>query len=153
MEVNVSRDFAFNLLHKSNLCIFFLLAITIPLSGITLKGKIVDTNTLQPLSFVNIGVKGTRYGTASNSTGDFVLNIPDKYENGIVRFSCIGYEAKEMSIKELINQPVVKLTTSVIRLEEVTIIPDSTLRTFLKKVWIKIFISDNIILGGVITFL
>jgi hypothetical protein len=96
--------------------ILFFHIITFPLSAITLKGKIIDANTSQPLSFVNIGVKGTRYGTASNSTGNFVLNIPDKYKNGIIRFSCIGYEAKERSIKELLNQQIVKLTPSVIRL-------------------------------------
>jgi len=118
--------------------ILFFHIITFPLSAITLKGKIIDANTSQPLSFVNIGVKGTRYGTASNSTGNFVLNIPDKYKNGIIRFSCIGYEAKERSIKELLNQQIVKLTPSVIRLNEVTIMPDSTLRSFLTKAARKI---------------
>ncbi len=110
----------------------------IPFSAQILKGKVIDAETPKPLSFVNIGIKGTSYGTASNSSGDFVINVPERYKNSTLQFSCIGYETKSLSVQEVLRQKEVRLQPSVIPLDEVTVMPDSTLRSFLRKAYLKI---------------
>jgi hypothetical protein len=125
---------------KMKIYVFTLLflLITLPLSATTLKGRVIDAKTSKPLSFVNIGVKGTRYGTASNSAGTFVLNIPEQHKRGVLRFSCIGYEAKELAVSGFMQEKIVRLKPSVTPLTEVTVMPDSTLRSFLRKAFRKI---------------
>ena len=110
----------------------------IPLSAQILKGKVIDAETPKPLSFVNIGIKGTSYGTASNSSGDFVINVPERFKNSTLQFSCIGYETKSLSVREVLRQKEVRLQPSVIPLDEVTVMPDSTLRSFLRRAARKI---------------
>jgi predicted nuclease of restriction endonuclease-like RecB superfamily len=111
---------------------------TLSLSALTLKGKVIDAETHEPLSFVNIGIKGTRYGTASNTSGSFVINVPEEYKNSTLQFSCIGYETKSLSVQEVLRQKKVQLRPSVVSLDEVTVMPDSTLRSFSRKAYLKI---------------
>ncbi len=59
-----------------------------------LTGKIIDANTDEPLIGVNIILKGTYYGAASDINGKFTIeNItPGTYN---VRISFIGYKTVE----------------------------------------------------------
>ena len=123
-------------LNLNTLLVFLLFHI--PLSSQTIKGKVIDTETSKPLSFVNIGIKGTSYGTASNTSGDFVINVPERFKNSTLQFSCIGYETKSLSVREVLRQKEVRLQPSVIPLDEVTVMPDSTLRSFLRRAARKI---------------
>jgi hypothetical protein len=118
--------------------LFCLLLFYIPLSAQTLKGRVIDAKTSKPLSFVNIGVKGARYGTARNSAGTFVLNVPEQHKNEVLQFSCIGFETKEVPVHKLSSQPIIRLQPSVVPLDEVTVMPDSTLRSFLRRAARKI---------------
>ncbi len=44
----------------------------------TIRGKAIDENSKEPLPFVNIVVKGTSYGTASDEKGNFeIQNLPE----------------------------------------------------------------------------
>jgi hypothetical protein len=118
--------------------LFFFLFFHLPLSALTLKGEVIDAETHEPLSFVNIGIKGSRYGTASNTSGSFVINVPEEYKNSTLQFSCIGYETKSLSVQEVLRQKKVQLQPSVVPLDEVTVMPDSTLRSFLRRAARKI---------------
>jgi hypothetical protein len=118
--------------------LFFFLFFHLPLSALTLKGEVIDAETHEPLSFVNIGIKGSRYGTASNTSGSFVINVPEEHKNSTLQFSCIGYETKSLSVQEVLRQKKVQLRPSVVSLDEVTVMPDSTLRSFSRKAYLKI---------------
>lgn len=136
---------------KSFFILLFLLYNSITLSAIKLHGEIIDAKTSEPISFVNIGIKGTRYGTASNSAGTFVLNVPEQHKNGVLQFSCIGFETRELPVHELLSQHVVRLEPSVVPLDEVTVMPDSTLRSFLRRAARKIpenYTSSSSLLTG-----
>ncbi len=104
-------------------------------------GKITDSKTSKSLPFVNIVIKGTYNGTTTNTNGEFSINLPTNPKYRTLVFSCIGYETKEYSIKTGETNISVQLTPHAYDISEVTIMPDSTLRSFLRKAFNKI--PDN----------
>lgn len=90
----------------------------IQLSGIIIH----NADSLHPIPYVNIGVKGTARGTASNYEGFFSLPV---YQNDTVQFSAIGYdratlvlpekmEANRYSIIQTMNSDTIRLPESII---------------------------------------
>tara|TARA_R110001592_G_scaffold363111_1_gene680556 strand:+ start:37574 stop:40549 length:2976 start_codon:yes stop_codon:yes gene_type:complete len=81
--------------------ILFLSAITFG-QELQVKGQITDEDGA-PLPFVNVIVKGTTIGTASDFDGQFYLSVSKK--NAILVFMSMGYEAQEINIngKKVIN--------------------------------------------------
>ncbi len=65
------------------------------LQGIEVSGTVLD-EAGNPLIGVNIQVKGTGTGTATDFNGQFV--IPDVEEDGILVVSYVGYETQEIPI-------------------------------------------------------
>jgi len=129
---------------KSNyfLILSFLLFCFINIKANTeIKGAIIDTKTNKAIPFVNISIKNTHYGTVSDINGNYKFVVSAKYNNATICFSCIGYNSKEISIYQLKNKPNISLVPADVQLGEVTIMPDSTLRSFLKKAHDKI--PDN----------
>src|SRR4051794_24402153 len=57
------------------------------------EGKVQDESG-QPLSGVNINVKGTSLFTTSNAKGEF--SIEDPAVNGVLVFSYVGYTSMEI---------------------------------------------------------
>ncbi len=104
----------------------------------TFSGKIIDSKTLQPLPFVNIGIKGTYNGTTTNIQGEFSINIPSNPKYRTLVFSCIGYETKEYRIQNNESSLSLHLKPLTYDISEITIMPDSTLRSFLRKAFDKI---------------
>ncbi|MCF6270705.1 MAG: DUF5686 and carboxypeptidase regulatory-like domain-containing protein [Melioribacteraceae bacterium] len=77
--------------------IVFLIFSSILYSQVTsLSGNINNNETDKPISFVNIGVKGTYFGTSSNEFGQFKLALKNGTHNLI--FSCVGYETKTIAV-------------------------------------------------------
>ena len=59
--------------------------------GNTLSGKVIDSQTGEPLTGANVVISGTNLGGSTDVSGDFIIyNIPDG--NYIVRASMIGYQ-------------------------------------------------------------
>lgn len=90
----------------------------------TVKGKITDSKTLQPVPFANIIVDGTNKGTTSDINGNFELkDVP----NGYIRLavSCIGYSVKLTEdifvTRDRINFKEIKLDPTTLNLTEVEI--------------------------------
>ncbi len=61
----------------------------------TIKGKVIDSGTGETLPGVNIVVKGTSNGTATDSNGEFSLSVP---ANGTILASFVGYKTSEIAI-------------------------------------------------------
>ena len=87
-----------------------------------LSGEVLELGTQNALPFVNIGVLGKRKGTVSDMEGKFYLKIQDEMLDDTLRFSMVGYESQEMSvrswIKQLESDPKVFLATRVNNLKQ-----------------------------------
>ncbi len=65
----------------------------------TVSGTVIDAQTGESLAGVNIIVEGTMVGVATNSQGEFTLNINDEPPLTIL-VSIIGYRTREIVISE-----------------------------------------------------
>ena len=76
-----------------------------------IKGKVVDTSGSQPISYTNIGLEGTLFGTASDAEGNFELKIPEDLASKNIYFSAVGYQNRQFPVTELFNKDfsVIKL--------------------------------------------
>ena len=80
--------------------IVFLFIATQIFSQNLLKGKIVNSETEEPLSLANISIDNTNYGTTSDEKGYFELNV-EGYSNENLIISYIGFETKKIPLNEL----------------------------------------------------
>ncbi len=84
----------------------------------TLKGIVVDSVTLNALPNVSVKLKGTAYGTITNTNGVFSIKVK---ETDSLVFSSIGYDRLELPVYFGEDVMFVRLTQQVIMLREVTI--------------------------------
>lgn len=85
----------------------------------TLSGKITNEKSRQPLAFVNVVVNDGQTGSMSDIDGKYVITASEPIRT--VKFSCIGYETKEIEVlpdKEKLN---IALTPVTFELQEVTV--------------------------------
>ncbi len=75
------------------------------------KGKVIDEASLEPVSYTNIGLEGTYFGTASDAEGNFELKIPDDLSAKNVFFSAVGFKNKTFPVSDLFEKEfnVIKL--------------------------------------------
>lgn len=86
---------------------------------ITVKGKVTEAQTGETLPGVSILVKGTVQGTTTNNEGEFSIKVTDK--KAILVFSYVGYEAKEVTVGNLLTINVA-LKTDNKSLQEVVVV-------------------------------
>lgn len=88
-------------------------------------GNIVDKNSKESLSYVNIGVIGKKIGTVSNNKGEFQIELNEKYDNDTLKISIIGYKSlifKVSSFKNIIlKNPILQLEEETTELQEVVV--------------------------------
>ncbi len=58
----------------------------------SIKGRVLDQVTNEPVAFTNISISDTFFGTASDESGDFELKIPGEMVSSEVHFSAVGYK-------------------------------------------------------------
>lgn len=91
---------------------------------ITIKGKIVDSETERPLENANITIKGNeRFGTVSNSEGIFILSTDFSPDN-ILEVSYIGYKKYSQAVTIFSASPsinIIKLISSVISSQSILV--------------------------------
>src|SRR5690606_24640853 len=86
--------------------------------ALDISGTVMD-NEGNPLIGVNIRVKGTDFGTATDADGAFYLDDVD--EHAILVFSYIGYQTKEVAVAGNISLMVTLLSDSQL-LDEVVVV-------------------------------
>ncbi len=86
--------------------------------GIELKGKVTDENG-KPLEGVTVAVKGTTRAAVTNAQGQFV--IADAPANGVIVFSSIGFERREIKINGKSDFGNISLLTAVEKINEVVV--------------------------------
>ena len=92
-----------------------LVIISSPLFGQTgvgkLSGKIVDSQTKDPLIGANVVIVNTNLGAATNTTGDyFILNIPPGTYT--VKISYVGYSPKQINDVRIVSGITYELNAS-----------------------------------------
>jgi len=89
----------------------------------SLKGKVVEASSNRPVSYTNIGLEGTFYGTASDSAGNFELKIPAELVDKAIYFSAVGFKNKQFPVNTLFSKSfnVIKLQSQSYGVDEVDI--------------------------------
>jgi hypothetical protein len=92
----------------------------------TIKGRVLDKETQEPLMYTNISVVGTNMGGITNENGGFILdNIPVGVRT--LQFSYIGYETRRVENVSVIGSAdvnlVIELIPQAISLADVTVTP------------------------------
>ena len=90
-------------------------------SGQMIEGHVFDKKSAQPLEFVTIGVIGTNFGTVSDETGRFSLNLSKLSPNDKVRISFIGYKPVVFTISDLTPGISIQLENAPTELPEVVV--------------------------------
>ncbi len=84
----------------------------------TLKGKVIDEKSHEPLAFVNIVINGGRYGTVTNIDGEFEIQSREEIQN--ISFSYVGYEPLSLIYSDFTK--VIRLKATAFDLKEFTVV-------------------------------
>lgn len=103
--------------------VFLLSCITVAFAqeSRTIIGHITETAGNKPVSGVSVQLKGTNQGTTSDEAGNYSLRIPPGKSNGVLIFSSVNYETKEVSINNQ-SQINISLVTKAVTMGDVVVI-------------------------------
>ncbi len=103
---------------KLQISLFFLFLVGQWLVAQSVTGVIYDGFTKLPLEGVHIITKGNKYGSFSNATGSFTMEIK---KNNILVFSHVGYVSIKYTVKQNDNELVIYLNPLVNELQNIQI--------------------------------
>ncbi|GIL22895.1 MAG: hypothetical protein BroJett042_14080 [Bacteroidota bacterium] len=89
-----------------------------PYHGTLVRGRVYSSEDGMPLPGVNVIVKGTIYGTVTDTNGEYYLTVP---AGGTLVFSFIGLKTEEINTNNR-NEVDVELTADVTQLSEVVVV-------------------------------
>ena len=104
----------------------FLLGFSFILNSQTIKGKVIDAQTKEPLESVAIYFDNTTVGTTTDKAGIFSLNYNDAIVSGLI-ISYLGYETIMLSDYRQNTYQNIALRPSINELDEVVINEDDGL--------------------------
>jgi len=81
--------------------LLFILSTVFAFGQKTIKGKILNEATKDPIPYANIGVINSNVGTISNFDGSFSIIIPQKLIHDSLTFSSLGFFKKTMALSIL----------------------------------------------------
>ncbi len=87
---------------------------------ITIRGKVIDEHSKEPLPFVSLGIPGTQYSTYSNPQGEFELRLPRNIRDSIF-VQTLGYTTKKFAPPLRDTFLVIEMTRHIQTLPEVVI--------------------------------
>jgi hypothetical protein len=74
-----------------------------------IDGKILNSNTKEPVSFATVKLKSNQLGIYANSNGDFKISNNPEFQNDSVQISCIGFKQYSVAFKDLKTNSVNKI--------------------------------------------
>ncbi len=87
-----------------------------------IRGKVYDSQTNEPLPYVNVSFKGLTIGTITSESGEFFLESRTASDTLVVSF--VGYQPKRIAIKKGVYQELnVKLEPEAIEIAAVIVKP------------------------------
>jgi CubicO group peptidase (beta-lactamase class C family) len=125
--------------------VYFIFTINSSFSQTTIKGKVLNRDTNEPIVYANIGISNSNIGTISNPDGSFEILIPKKHATDTLFFSALGFGKRSTPIPTLLKE-----TTIVYLREKVSVLDEVLVNE--KKAVNKIFeLGNNDFKGGIIT--
>lgn len=89
-----------------------------------IKGKIVDEESGESLTFATISVEGTNIGTVTNSEGEFAIKLPKDIVVDNLAFGFLGYKNRVIPVSSLDKKKnIIKLEPSSINITEIMVRP------------------------------
>jgi hypothetical protein len=104
----------------------------------TLHGRIVDSQTGYPLSFATVSINRLGIGTASNSDGNWALQIPTNAGDEAMTFTFMGYTTKTVRLSDVRQAPTVSMQAKSFEMAEVIVVPKDFCKDFLGKAYAAI---------------
>ena len=132
-----------DLKHLKLLFILPILLHIFSISGQTihLNGVVKNVDDKKAIPNITILTQDGKIGTATNNRGEFSLTVPSSFADTYLFFSGIGFKKDSILIAKGSEKYIIKLHPEVYLLQEVYVMPDSTLFTLLEKAFDKI--PDN----------
>jgi hypothetical protein len=93
---------------------------------ITIKGKVVDSETRNPLVFATVAVMETNVAIITNIDGEFTLKIGETITSKNIEVTFLGYKNKVIPISELKDngaKNVIELESAPIPIKEIVVKP------------------------------
>ena len=88
----------------------------------SIKGKLLDETSKQPIPYASIYIKGKAIGTTTNEEGRFLFHVPSGFANDTLIISVIGYDHFKSTVRGMTEKKnVIALKQSVTLLNAVTI--------------------------------
>jgi hypothetical protein len=75
------------------------------LSVLEIKGRILDIQNRQPISFAGISLLDKSEGTVANLQGDFLLKIDSHHLQDSLAVACMGYETLVLPVSDIVTRP------------------------------------------------
>lgn len=99
-EIKPQSIATINYLESKNYTISNNISTVIKDSTNSIKGKITDKDTNEPIAYASVLIKGTKIGAISNDSGNFQLDIPEslKKEKITLVVNFISYQNTEVTI-------------------------------------------------------
>lgn len=97
-----------------------------PQEILTLRGKVVDKETLTPLVFASVMVKETNVATVTNIDGEFIIKISDLEKSKNIEIAHLGYKNRLLPISEMKDngyKNVIALEPAPIPIKEIIVKP------------------------------
>jgi hypothetical protein len=89
---------------------------------ITFTGKVIDKNTGEPVVFASVYISNTRIGTVTNSDGEFIIKVPDRYIDRQLGITHLGYTAYAIDLKSLKSSGnTIEMVSAPYEIAEITI--------------------------------
>jgi hypothetical protein len=109
--------------NRTGLLLIFLFIPGILLSQIR-EGKVLSAKTHSGIGYVNVGIIGRNVGTVSDESGNFRIDLENKFDNDSIRFSMIGYESRTITVNQFRRDSIkeIYLTPRSYYLQEVKVV-------------------------------
>lgn len=99
----------------------------------TIRGKIYDKQTNQPVAYAHVGILEKGIGTTTSDNGIFVFKVPEKYADATLMVSFIGYKTYKKSLKEIESPARIYIEQTSSELTEVVVMDDAAVENIIRK--------------------
>lgn len=105
---------------------------------IRVKGVVVNSDDNKVIPHITVFTQNREIGTATNQNGRFSLLVPKSFIDSYIYFTAIGFKKDSLLVKEGMDVNTIKLSPETYVLQELMVMPDSTLLTLLRSAYNKI---------------
>ncbi|MBN1481304.1 TonB-dependent receptor [candidate division KSB1 bacterium] len=130
------------------LILICLLASTVTAAQVQLSGVVLDANSHREVNGVNVYIEQSSYGTVTDKSGAFQLDLPDDLKGVEITFRHISYEIQKIHIDSLRTDTYVYLVPRVIPLPDIEVYGQNTMN----KIDVKRDIPQSIKIVDATTF-